>query len=167
MRVDKKEIHAVVLDVLSKGYVDDPRPVYKREALVQAVGEEQFKLLELIPKTLEISLHERIYIGDLNRDKIERVKRRISFNDLTQTARVELIFAIEKMVSEREPEFVQFFNKAISKRRALFSDRPDQKIFTFSSNEYPGRICQEKISAGFYQASGGCIRIIGRDERVA
>ena len=59
-RVEKKEINAVVLDILPKGYPDDPRPIYKREPVVQAVGVEQFKLLELIPKTLDIAIGETI-----------------------------------------------------------------------------------------------------------
>ncbi len=114
MKADKKEIHAIVLDVLMKGHPDDPRPVFKREPIVQAIGIEQFKLLELVPKKIEIRLHERVYIGDGERDKIERVKRRVSYDDLTQTAKLELPFVVEKIVKENEPEFVQFFNRAIS-----------------------------------------------------
>ena len=114
MKTEKKEINAIVLDVLQKGHPDDPRPVFKREPLVQGVGLDQFKLLEMVPKTLEIQIHERVYIGDGEREKIERVKRRISYEDLTQTARLELPFAVERIVKEKEPEFVQFFNKSIS-----------------------------------------------------
>jgi len=114
MKTEKKEIYAIVLDVLLKGHPDDPRPIFKREPLVQAVGVSQFKLLELIPKTTDIQLHENVYIGDGEREKIERVKRRISYDDLTQTAKLELPFAVEKIVRENESEFVQFFNKSIS-----------------------------------------------------
>jgi len=114
MKTDKKEINAIVLDVLLRGHPDDPRPVFKREALVQAVGISQFKLLELVPKSLNIQIHELVYIGDGEREKIERVKRRISYTELTQTAKVELPFSVEQLVKEKEPEFVQFFNKSIS-----------------------------------------------------
>jgi putative nucleotide binding protein len=114
MKSDKKEVNAIVLDVLMKGHPDDPRPVFKREPIVQAVGISQFKLLELVPKTLDISIHENVYIGDGEREKIERVKRRISYDELTQTARVELPYVVERLVAEKEPEFVQFFNKSIS-----------------------------------------------------
>src|SRR5512137_983199 len=115
MKAEKKEVNAIVLDVLIKGHPDDPRPPFKREPIVQAMGIEQFKLLELVPKNnVSIELHDRVYIGDAERDKIERVKRRIGFEDLTQTARGELPFAIEKLVRDREPDFVAFFNKAIS-----------------------------------------------------
>ncbi len=114
MKSDKKELNAIVLDVLMKGHPDDPRPVFKREPIVQAVGITQFKLLELVPKTLDLQIHEKVYIGDGEREKIERVKRRISYDELTQTARLELPYVIEQLVAEKEPEFVQFFNKSIS-----------------------------------------------------
>jgi putative nucleotide binding protein len=114
MREEKKETRAIVIDVLLKGHPDDPRPVFKREPIVQAVGIEQFKLLEFVPKNVEIRLHENVYIGDGEREKIERVKRRISYDELTQTAKMELPFVVEKLVMEREKDFVQFFNKAIS-----------------------------------------------------
>ena len=106
MKADKKEINAIVLDVLQRGHPDDPRPVFKREAIVQAMGISQFKLLELVPKSLGIQIHERVYIGEGEREKIERVKRRIGYEELTQTARVELPFVVEQLVKEKEPEFV-------------------------------------------------------------
>jgi putative nucleotide binding protein len=114
MRTDKKEINAVVIDILPRGHIDDPRPQFKREPLLQAVGTDQFKLLELVPKLSTIQLHEIVYIGDKERDKIERVKRRIGYDELTPTARVELPFAIEGIVMDHEERFVEFFNKAIS-----------------------------------------------------
>ncbi|HOP66257.1 MAG TPA: DUF655 domain-containing protein [Methanoregulaceae archaeon] len=114
MKTDKKEVNAIVLDVLLKGHPDDPRPPFKREPLVQAVGTAQFKLLELVPKGLEIQIHESVYIGDGEREKIERVKRRIGYDELTQTAKIELPFVVEKIVQEKESEYVQFFNRSIS-----------------------------------------------------
>ena len=115
MKAEKKEINAIVLDVLMKGHPNDPRPPFKREPLIQAIGIEQFKLLELVPKPgAIIDLHEKVYIGDAERVKIERVKRRIGYEDLTQTARGELPFILEKLIKEREADFVLFFNKAIS-----------------------------------------------------
>jgi putative nucleotide binding protein len=114
MKADRKEIHAIVLDVLMKGHQDDPRPPFKREPIIQAVGTAQFKLLELVPKKVEIRIHERVYIGDGEREQVERVKRRISYEDLTPTARLELPYVIDMLVGEKESEFVQFFNKSIS-----------------------------------------------------
>ena len=115
MKAEKKEINAVVLDVLLKGHPDDPRPPFKREPIIQAIGIEQFKLLELVPKPgVLIDLHEKVYIGDAERVKIERVKRRIGYEELTHTAQGELPFIIEEIVKDREQDYVTFFNKAIS-----------------------------------------------------
>lgn len=114
MKSEKKEVNAIVLDLLLKGHSNDPRPVYKREPIIQAIGLDQFKLLELIPKTGNIAVHEKVYIGDDERVKIERVKRRISYEELTQTARLEIPFVVEMIVKENEPRFVRFFNEAIS-----------------------------------------------------
>ena len=68
-----------------------------------------------MPKpTAQINLYDKLYIGDAERDKVERVKRRIGYDELTQTAKGELPFIIEKIVKEREQDFVAFFNKSIS-----------------------------------------------------
>ncbi len=115
MKAEKKEVNAIVLDVVLLGHPVDPRPPFKREPLVQALGIEQFILLELVPKAgVIIDLHEKVYIGDAEREKIERVKRRIGFAELTHTAQGELPFIIEEVVRAREADFITFFNKSIS-----------------------------------------------------
>ncbi|ABN57885.1 MULTISPECIES: DUF655 domain-containing protein [Methanoculleus] len=114
MKTERKEENAVVIDVLPMGYVSEQRPAYKREPVVQAVGVDQFKLLELIPKQgADIQIYDRVYIGDAEREKIERVKRRISHSDLTATAKLELPFVVEEIVRENEPRFVDFFNRSV------------------------------------------------------
>ncbi len=114
MKTERKEENAVVIDILPMGYVSDQRPAYKREPVVQAVGVDQFKLLELVPKAgADIQIYDRVYIGDAEREKIERVKRRISYDDLTATAKLELPFVVEQIVRENEPRFVDFFNKSV------------------------------------------------------
>lgn len=71
-------------------------------------------MLELIPKAgADIQIHDRVYIGDGERDTIERVKRRISYDDLTATAKLELPFVVEQIVLENERRFVDFFNKSL------------------------------------------------------
>ena len=114
MKTDKKELYAVVIDVLPMtGIGDSRRPQFKKEPLVQAMGIEQFKLLELVPKVSDLQAIDRVYIGDQERDKIERVKRRIGYTDLTQTAKLELPYAVETIVKENEGRYVDFFNKAV------------------------------------------------------
>jgi putative nucleotide binding protein len=115
MKTEKKEENAVVIDILPMGYASDQRPVYKREPVILAVGVDQFKLLELVPKPgADIQVYDRVYIGDADREKVERVKRRMSYEDLTATAKLELPFVIEKIVRENEARFVDFFNKSVS-----------------------------------------------------
>lgn len=114
MKSDRKEINAVVLDYLPRGHLSGKRPQYKNEPLIQAVGTDQFKLLELTPKpNTDLSLHDRVYIGDQERDKIERVKRRIGYQELTATAKLELPFAVTDIVNENESRFVELFNTAV------------------------------------------------------
>lgn len=114
MRSDKKEINAVVIECLLHGRGDSGgRQQYKHEPIVQAVGKNQFKLLELVPKVESISINDEVYIGDKARDKIERVKRRIGYSDLTKTAKVELPFAVAGIVKDDEERYVAFYNNAV------------------------------------------------------
>ncbi len=109
----KFEEYAYVLDHLPRGYPEDSRPIFKKDPIVQAVGDTYFTLLELVPrKGARFSPQEPIFIGRDRRDKIDHVKRRITFDILTATARSELPFIIEKLVEKSEPRFVDFFNNA-------------------------------------------------------
>ena len=114
MRKDKKEVDAIVLDILLTGRSDDTRPIFKRDPLVQAVGVEQFKLLELMPKHLNIAIGSPVYIGAGERKDIERVMRRISYEELSRGAVQELPFVLTKIIMDRENEYVDFYNKSIS-----------------------------------------------------
>jgi putative nucleotide binding protein len=109
------EEYGIVLDYLPHGRPEDERPIYKREPLVLAVGENFMTLIELIPKKgVEVQPHERVYIGKGDRDKIEYVKRRIGFKDLSSAARSELPYVIEELVDAKEGEFLKFFNDSHS-----------------------------------------------------
>jgi putative nucleotide binding protein len=109
----KFEEYAYVLDHLPRGYPEDTRPIFKKDPIVQAVGDTYFTLLELVPrKGARFNPQESIFIGRDRRDKIDHVKRRITFDLLTATARSELPFVIEKLVEKSEPRFVEFFNNA-------------------------------------------------------
>src|SRR3989344_1460072 len=108
-----KEEFAIVLDFLQYGYADDTRPSHQKTPIVQAIGMSQFTLLELVPKKdVILQPHEKVYIGDAKRDQIHHIKGRLMFSKLTATARAELDPIITELVSENEPRFVEFFNKA-------------------------------------------------------
>jgi len=107
------EDFARILDYIPQGLPDERS--FKREPIAYALGEDEFKLFELIPKPdANLLVGDRIYIGKdpEQRQEILHVKRRISYMDLTHAARSELPFVIHDIVMSREERFVQFFNEA-------------------------------------------------------
>ena len=107
------EEYAIILDYLPLGYVKEGIPSYKRKPVVQAIGKEEFTLLELIPKeNTSPDIHQEVYIGSGKRDQISRVNRRLRYDELTATAKVELNYVIEEIIKSREDKFIGFFNNA-------------------------------------------------------
>lgn len=107
------EDYAYVLDYLVHGHPDARS--FKREPIAIGLGKNEFKILELIPKSgVIINIGDKVYIGKdiTQRDEILHVKRRISYNDMTTTAQRELPYIILEIVKEDEPRFVKFFNEA-------------------------------------------------------
>ncbi|MCS7118925.1 MAG: DUF655 domain-containing protein [Archaeoglobaceae archaeon] len=112
-KTDKYEDYAYVLDFLPYGHVDDKRPIHKREPLAQVVGERFFTLLELsIKKDKNPLVMDKVYIGKGDRDIVNRIKRKLKYEELTPSAKRELPFVVENIVKMRESEFVEFFNKS-------------------------------------------------------
>lgn len=106
-----KEEHAIVLDFLRQGYPEDSRPFHQREPVVQAIGKEHFVLLELVPAPdVNLKQHDEVYIGDEERKEISFIKGILLAANLTQTSKTELPFVVEKLVSNNEKRFVDFFN---------------------------------------------------------
>jgi len=107
MKIGMEE-YAVVIDSLPYGKSTDVR----REPMAQVVGEDYFTLLEITPKLGTIlNVGDRIYIGKGPRDKVDHIKTRIGYVDLTSSAREELESALKRIIKEKEPYFVSFFNK--------------------------------------------------------
>ncbi|BAB59458.1 hypothetical protein [Thermoplasma volcanium GSS1] len=107
------EEYAYVLDYLPQGRPDDRS--YRMNPLVLAIGESEFKLLELIPKPNEIiTVGEKVYIGKNPemRKKILSVRRRITYKDLTNSAQNELPYVLEDIVNKQQERFIKFFNEA-------------------------------------------------------
>jgi putative nucleotide binding protein len=107
------EDYVYVLDYLAKGRGD--LPPYKRNPVVYGIGESQFTFLELIPKRdAAFTVGERIYVGKdpALRTKIEKIKGRVNFEDLTATAHGELPYVLLDVVHNNEARFVKFFNEA-------------------------------------------------------
>ena len=107
------EDNAFILDFLPQGLPDERR--FKREPIAFALGESEFKILELIPKdNSNLDIGERVYIGkDMNqRNKVLHVKRRVRFEDITNTAQNELSYIVSEIVKGNQDRFVKFFNEA-------------------------------------------------------
>lgn len=102
------EEHGIVLDFLPYGKSADAR----KEPLAQLVGAANFTLLEVVPKpSVQLSVGEKAFIGKGDREKIDHIRGRISYFELTSAAKAELPPALRAIIDSREAEFVQFFNK--------------------------------------------------------
>lgn len=101
------EEKAIVLDYLAKG----KSSAFKPEPLAQVLGTKFFTLLEVVPKT-ELKVMEEVSIGKEQRDKIEFIKKRIAFKELTSNAVGEINKAIEKIIQEDRQKFLDFYNKS-------------------------------------------------------
>jgi putative nucleotide binding protein len=111
-RPPKREEVARVLDYLPYGRAPDSRS-YQKQPLVQAVGEANFVLMEMTPKAGVVpAAGTRVYIGSGERDVIDHVNRRIDYAELSNSAKLELPFEIQKIVLHNEARFIRFFNEA-------------------------------------------------------
>ena len=118
----KKEEYAVVLDYLSRGYVKADMSKFGGKPIAQAIGTEQFTLLELAPKNgVDLEIQDTVYIGKGKRDKIYRVLGKLDYENLTATSRIELEYAIRDIVEAQEDRFVEFFNTTGSVSTRLHS----------------------------------------------
>src|SRR5438067_12701123 len=107
------EGYARILDYLPHGHPDQYR--FHLEALAYAIGEDEFKLFELVPREgANLSVGQRVYIGKEveMRTEILHVKRRVGYEELTTAAQKEMPFVIQEIVKEKEEKFVDFFNRA-------------------------------------------------------
>ena len=111
----EKEEYAIILEYLPNGY-----PLERRMMpIAQAIGEKSLIILELVPRRgISLEIGERVYIGEGKREKIYYILGRLKREKLSEHAKEHLQEFIEKVVGEREKEFVNFFNKseAINKR---------------------------------------------------
>ena len=111
----EKEEYAIVLEYLPNGY-----PLERKTMpIVQAIGEINMTLLELVPrKGVPVEIGEKVYIGEGKRDKIYYIMGRLHKEKLTEIAKSQLQEFIRKIVTKKEKKFVDFFNKseAINKR---------------------------------------------------
>ena len=117
-----KDEYVKVLDFLEHGKSNE-----REERVAQTIGTEHYTLLEVVMREDERPKGgEELYIGEGDRDKVEFIKSRINYNDLTGNAQNELKYVLDAMIGERENEFVEFFNTAtpVTPRRHAFELLP-------------------------------------------
>jgi putative nucleotide binding protein len=103
------EVYARVIDFMPDGWATDRM----REPLAQLVGEKYFTLLEVsIKRGSPCALGQRLCIGKEGRQEVEKIKKRLTFQELSATSRSELPIVARKIIADREADFVAFFNKA-------------------------------------------------------
>ena len=110
-----KEENAIVLDYLPNGYPLEG----KMMPIAQAVGENSFILLELVPRRgVSLETGEKTYIGQGKRDKVYYILGRLAKEKITESAKNQLQEFIKNKIKEKEQQYVDFFNKsgAINKR---------------------------------------------------
>lgn len=109
------EEYAYVLDYLAMGNPTDRHPQHRTRPVVQLIGEDYFILMEATPRPMaQFDIGERVYVGPVSelRIKIAKVDSEIEYGDLTTFAKDNLRSIVERIVLQKEPVFVTFFNIA-------------------------------------------------------
>lgn len=110
---DDREEWVWILDYLPYGRETDNRPVYQKKPLIHALGDNKLILMELIPVDDKIPpVPIKTHIGGKDEEYVERVKSRISYEELSHGAKSELPVVLEEHVKLNEERFIQFFSKA-------------------------------------------------------
>lgn len=108
------EDEAYVLDTFSPTRPPKGVIMGRNWNIAHLLGLSYFTLLEAVYNTtaLHLKIGNKIYIGkDVPRDMI-RIVRRISYNELSESAKLELERIVEMVVRENEKRFVDFFNNS-------------------------------------------------------
>jgi putative nucleotide binding protein len=105
--------YAVVLDYLPHGRPGDDRPQYKKSPLAYALGESEFRLLELtLDDDADVGIGDRIVLAPAEeREAVSRI-REVEYDDLSNAAHSELEYVVEEVVDRNERRFVDFYNEA-------------------------------------------------------
>jgi putative nucleotide binding protein len=109
----KYEEYAYILDKLPHGRPSASRTSYSAEGIIQMIGESYFTILEASPKRdAEYNLRDRIFVGKGDRALVSHILGRITYDELTSTAKAELPQIIETIVVNNEWRFIDFVNNS-------------------------------------------------------
>lgn len=110
---DAGPTYAVVLDYLARGRPDDDRPQYQKSAVAHALGESDFRLLELeFEDEPRLKIGDRLLLEPPEDREYEFTVRDVGFDDLSSGATSELEYAVEDLIDANEQRFVEFYNEA-------------------------------------------------------
>ncbi len=105
--------YAVVLDYLPHGSPDDDRPQYKKQPLGYALGESDFRLVELtFASDADVGIDDRVVIEPASERTVVERLRAVDYDDLSNSAHAELEYVIAEIVDADERRFVDFYNDA-------------------------------------------------------
>ena len=121
------ENYAYILDYLPNGRQTERG--FHREPLALAIGEDELKLFELVPRPgAKLAAGGRIPLVPVAgaSPPIDHVRRRLGYEELTVSARTELPNALEAIVKENAARFLRVFNEApaVSRRFHLLELLP-------------------------------------------
>ena len=121
------ENYAIILDYLPNGRQTERG--FHREPLALAVGEDELKLLELVPRPgVTFTPQTRVPLVPVGgtASPVDHVRRRVGYDELTVAARTELPAALEAIVRRNSPRYLRFFNEApaVSRRFHLLELLP-------------------------------------------
>jgi putative nucleotide binding protein len=121
------ENYAYILDYLPNGRQTERG--FHREALALAIGEDELKLFELVPRPgAKFVAGQRIPLVPIEGapPPIDHVRRRIGYEELTVSGRSELPVTLERIVRTNAPKYLRFFNEspAVSRRFHLLELLP-------------------------------------------
>jgi len=121
------ENFAYILDYLPNGRQTERG--FHREPLALAIGEDELKLFELVPRpgaTLVAGSRVPLVAQGGVPPPIDHVRRRVGYDELTVAGRAELSNALERIVLANAPRYLRFFNEspAVSRRFHLLELLP-------------------------------------------
>ena len=102
---------AVAVDFLPRGSPSDDRPQYERSPVAHALGEAEFRLVEIaLTDDAGVNIGDRVAIDPPG----EAVKdlRDIEYGELSSAAESEVEHAIDRIIDEDTGRFVDFYNDA-------------------------------------------------------
>ncbi len=109
MSLRKYEEHAYVLDFTSRAKSTTVRG--REGTIITAIGEDKLMLLEILGvDNSSFTVGERVYIGKEGRTKVESVLGKMNYDDISNSAQMDLPSIVELIVTNSEEKFVKHLN---------------------------------------------------------